>query len=183
MNGPRIAFSGSAGTGKSTLAQAVAKRMGLPYIEEGMRKRVDQGLALYKMNDAERRDLMRDMWREQLEQEQSSTEGFVSDRSSVDFAAFWLHYALTDAESETADFMNEMERASTRTDHIILCPWGTLPLVADGVRSTNPWLQLRFHALLEGMHQRMSPAEKVLRLPESVTDFEERLELVLKALA
>ncbi len=183
MSGLRIAFSGSAGTGKTTLAKAVAEHLGLPYIEEGFRKRVDQGLILYKMNDAQRRDLMRDLWREQLEQELAAAEGFVSDRSSVDFAAFWLHYALTDAESETAEFMAEMERETERTDRIVLCPWGVLPLVADGVRSTNPWLQLRYHALLAGMHQRLSPPEKLLRLPESTTEFDERLKFVLAALS
>lgn len=42
----RIAVSGSAGTGKSTLAMALAERFELPYLEEGFRKRREAGLDL-----------------------------------------------------------------------------------------------------------------------------------------
>jgi hypothetical protein len=178
----RIAFSGSAGTGKTTLARSVAKELSLPYIEEGFRKRVDEGMLFYKMNEAERRDLMRDMWREQHSQELDCPNGFVSDRSSVDFAAFWLHYGLTDAEQETSDFIEAMQGEANNIHHVVLCPWGSLPLEADGVRSTNPWLQLRYHALLEGMHQRMTDTVKLLRVPEETTELKRRIEFVLMQL-
>lgn len=178
----RIAFSGSAGTGKTTLARAVAKELALPYIEEGFRKRVDEGMVLHNMSEAERRDLMRDMWREQRSQELDCPNGFVSDRSSVDFAAFWLHYALTDAEQETAEFIEQMQGEADNIHHIVICPWGSLPLQADGVRSTNPWLQLRFHALLEGMHQRMTAPGKLLRVPEDNTKLKKRVAFVLEQL-
>ncbi len=178
MNGPAIAFSGSAGTGKTTLGRAVAKHLGVPYIQEGFRRRVEQGLLMYKLNEGERRDLMRDMWRVQRGQEVRAQSGFVSDRSCVDFASFWLHYGLNDAQDETEQFLGEMREEEARIGHIVLCPWGVLPLEADGVRSTNPWLQLRFAALLDGMHQRMTAPEKLIRLPESV-EFEQRLAYVL----
>lgn len=181
MSVRRIALSGSAGTGKTTLGQAIAAHLDVPYIEEGFRKRVDQGLVLYQLDEAERRALLRELWAEQRELELAAPEGFVSDRSSVDFAAFWLHYALTDAEEETAAFLDDMEREAGRTERILLLPWGVLPLVSDGVRSTNPWLQLRFHALLDGMHQRLTPPEKLVRIPDSV-DFELRLKFALDGL-
>lgn len=88
MTGRCIALSGSAGTGKSTLGRALAERLELPYIEEGMRKRVNAGLKLYKLDDRARRALMHEMWEEQRERELAAPEGFVADRSSIDFAAF-----------------------------------------------------------------------------------------------
>ena len=40
----RIAISGSAGTGKTTLAKALAVRLQGPYLEDGFRKRLETGL-------------------------------------------------------------------------------------------------------------------------------------------
>ena len=41
----RIALSGSAGTGKTTLGHALAESLDLPFVEEGMRERIGAGLA------------------------------------------------------------------------------------------------------------------------------------------
>lgn len=174
----RIAFSGSAGTGKTTLARALAERLDVPYIEEGMRERVRAGLALYKMNDDQRRDLMRELWNEQREQELAAKEGFVSDRSAIDFAAFWLHYALNDAEEETQAFFDFMLEESRRVERVFLCPWGVLSLEDDGVRSTNPWLQLRYQALLEGLHGMHTDPAQLLSIPKT-TSFDERISFAL----
>jgi len=173
----RIALSGSAGTGKSTLARILAERLDLPYIEEGFRERVNRGLKLYELDERQRRELMKDMWEEQRERELAAADGFVSDRSSVDFAAFWLHYDLMDAVDDTREFLDYMGAELERVERVLLCPWGVLPLEPDGVRSTNPWLQLRYQSLLEGMHLRYTPAEKLVRVPES-DDLERRLEAV-----
>ena len=42
---------------------------------------------------------------------------------------------------------------------MVLLPYGRLPLVADGVRSSNPWVQLHTQLLIEGMVRRC--AERV----------------------
>jgi predicted ATPase len=181
MSARRIAFSGSAGTGKSTLARAVAEHLGVPYIEEGFRRRVDEGLLMYKLDDAQRRELMREMWAEQRAREVGATDGFVSDRSSVDFAAFWLHYGLEDSEEETERFLADMRRDASGVDRVVLCPWGVLPLESDGVRSTNRWLQLRYQALVEGMHARMTERDKLLRVPDT-DDLDARVAFVLERL-
>lgn len=182
VSATRIAMSGSAGTGKTTLGRRYAEEHGLCYVEEGMRRRIEGGFKLYELDERGHRELMREMWSEQREAEERATQGFVSDRSSVDFAAFWLHYNLVDAEDETREFLDEMAACEARYEAVLLLPWGALPLNADGVRSTNRWLQLKYQTLVEGLHARWTRPERLHRIP-STDDFEARLSFVREALA
>ncbi len=118
-------------------------------------------------------DLIEELWDEQRAQQEAAADGFVSDRSSLDYAAFWLHYGLFD-EDATAAWIERMAAASSGYRHVLLFPWGALPIAADGVRSTNRWVQLRFQTILEGLLERYLPAETLLRLPPE-TDFNARL--------
>ncbi|MEM7519096.1 MAG: histidine phosphatase family protein, partial [Planctomycetota bacterium] len=88
----RLAMSGSAGTGKTTLALRLAKDLGLAYIEEGMRRRLEAGFDLHALDQKGHRALIREMWNEQRAQERDASNGSIADRSPLDFAAFWLHY-------------------------------------------------------------------------------------------
>ena len=84
---PRIALSGSAGVGKSTLGIALAKRLGVAYFPEGMRGRIESGLDIRSLGHEELRSLIWDLWQEQVAREDAALaagEGFVSDRSPVD---------------------------------------------------------------------------------------------------
>ena len=153
--GPRIALSGSAGTGKTTLGRRLAAELGVPFLEEIMRRRLEAGFDVHSLSLDQWRTFMRDQWREQRALEEAASEGFVVDRSSLDYAAFYLHYDLhlgVDAEPWIA----EMSAESERYDAILLFPWGVLPLVDDGVRSTNRFAQLRYQAILEGLLERFA---------------------------
>ena len=66
-------------------------------------------------------------------------------------------------------------------DGIVLLPWGAIPLVEDGVRSTNPWVQRHYQATVEGLLTRECP-ERLLRLPSAVVGLERRLDWVQKRL-
>lgn len=177
----KIALSGSAGTGKTTLAKKLAESLGVPYLEEGMRSRLESGLDLHALDMEGHRQLMRDMWSEQLALETAATGGFVADRSSLDFAAFWMHYGLYEDHEATEAFMASMCLHGESYDRVVLLPWGVLPLEADGVRTTNRWIQLRYQGILEGCLRRFLPEEELLVVPE-VSDFEGRCEFVLTAL-
>ena len=176
----RIALSGSAGTGKTTLGKRLAAELGVPYIEEVMRTRLERGLRLDGLSRADWRALIRDLWREQSELQAQASNGFVADRSSIDYAAFWLHYGLHTDAQETAQFFEEMSAASSLVERIVVFPWGVLPLVADGVRTPDPWTQLAFHNTLQGMLRRYARSP-VLELAPT-RDLEERMRWTLERL-
>ncbi len=151
---PRLALSGSAGTGKTTLGRRLAEELGVPYIPEGMRARIEGGLSLHGLGLRRLRALVLELWAEQCAAEDAalaSAGGFVADRSPVDFAAFWLTYRFTDDREATAAFFADVFARARRLDHVVLLPWGVLPLVPDGVRASNPWIQRHYQATLEGL--------------------------------
>ncbi len=177
----RIALSGSAGTGKSTLGRRLADELGLLYIEEGMRKRLEAGLDLHQLSRREHLALMQVLWREQRDAEERAAAGFVADRSSYDFAAFWLHYGLhLDGEDDASPFTDWCSHGESY-DRVVLLPWGVLPLVADGIRSSSRWIQLRFQTIVEGTLARFAREGQVLQVP-ATTDLEARVRLVLNGL-
>lgn len=180
----RIALSGSAGVGKSTLGAALARQLDLPFLPEGMRARLEAGLELHALNHEEFKDLIRELWEEHAEAEAAAMAqagGFVSDRSAVDFAAFWLYYGFSNDQPATEAFLAKTLRHAKRYDRVLLLPWGALPLVNDGVRSPNRWLQRHFQATVEGMLHQELPPGRLLRVPP-LEALQSRLDWALAAL-
>ena len=165
---PRLALSGSAGTGKTTLGRALAERHGVPYVPEGMRARIEGGLSTHDLGPDGLRDLLRELWEEQEAREDAALAeagGFVSDRSPVDFMAFWLIYNLSWEPESTGRWFDFLAARMHRYDRIICLPWGVLDLRADGVRSPNPWVQRHYQATVEGLLQREVPSDRLAFLP------------------
>ena len=181
VRGRRIALSGSAGTGKTSLGRALAESMGVPFIEEGMRARLEGGLDLHRLDSRQMWELLDELWREQVAREAAAPDGFVADRSSVDFAAFWMRFGFYYQQHAAQDFVPRMLEHARSYDGIVLLPWGAIPLVEDGVRSTNPWVQRHYQATVEGLLTRECP-ERLLRLPSAVVGLERRLDWVQKRL-
>lgn len=174
----RIAISGSAGTGKSTLARRLAAELGVPYIGEGMREYLEStGVDLHTLGWDGVRALVQRLWEERKEAEARCAAGFVADRSSYDFAAFWLYYRFAQPDPETQILLAEATEAG-RYDAVFVLPWGTIPLEADGVRSTDPYVQLHTQMLIEGFVRRH--AARVVDVRAAGLD--ERVAAVLAAL-
>jgi len=173
--GQRIAISGSAGVGKSTLARALAAELGVPYLPEGMLEYLESGGPdLHTLGPDGMRRLVLRLWAERQEAE-ARAPAFVADRASYDFAAFWLYYRFADPhDDDTAPYL-AATMAPGRYDVVAVLPYGRLPLVADGVRSSNPWVQLHTHLLIEGMVTRC--AERVHRV--EAVELRARVEEVL----
>lgn len=181
---PRLALSGSAGVGKTTLGRRLSERFGVPYIPEGMRKRLEGGLNLHALTHPQLRALVEELWAEQQAAERAAIAqhgGFIADRSALDYAAFWLHYRFTDDQEATERFFAQTMGWVTTYDRILLLPWGVLPLQADGIRSSNPWLQRHYQATVEGLLARELAPSRLLRMP-ALVDLDERVGWVARAL-
>ncbi|MEO1193484.1 MAG: ATP-binding protein [Pseudomonadota bacterium] len=179
---PRIAFSGSAGTGKTTLAERLAERWQVPYQDEGMRRRLEAGLDMHQLSRDQYKALLRELADENeagLEAARSAGAGLVCDRAPLDTLAFWIHYGLIYAGREESDAIAKQQLARcTGLDLIVLLPWGALPLVSDGVRSDNPWLQLQFQTLVEGLAREFLPPESWVLLPKDITSLDQRIDWI-----
>ena len=174
---PRIALSGSAGVGKTTLGKALAERLGVSFIEEGMRERLESGLDLHTLDRDQHRALVEELFDEcWAAPEGSANVGFVADRSPIDFLAFWLYYGFAADAEPTKRFATRCDDAMAALDCVIVLPWGALPLVDDGIRTPNRWRQLHFQALVEGLLGRRAPAGKVHLLPDDVIDLSARID-------
>jgi nicotinamide riboside kinase len=148
---PRIAISGSAGVGKSTLARRLSEELGLPLIPEGMREYLEGGgTPLHTIGHDGLRALVLRLWDDRLTAEARASSGFVADRAAHDFAAFWLYYRFAGPDAVTEALFAEALRPD-RYDVVFVLPWASIPLSADGVRSTDPYVQLHVHLLIDGL--------------------------------
>ncbi|MFZ5482517.1 MAG: AAA family ATPase [Myxococcota bacterium] len=155
--GDRIAVSGSAGVGKTTLARALAERLDVPYIGEGMREYLERtGANLHDLGPTGVRSVVLALWEERKALEAAARDGFVADRSSYDFVAFWLYYHFAAPDRDTERLFAEA-LAPGRYDRVYVLPWGRIPLVDDGVRTPNPYTQLHLQLLVEGVLGRHAP--------------------------
>ena len=180
---PRLAISGSAGTGKTTLGEALAAELDLPFLPEPMRARLEAGLDLHDVTLADLRLLILELYDEAIgamDEAVRDRGGFVADRSPADFVAFWLYYRLEGDEAATAALVDRVRRDLTRLDRVLLLPWGVIPFEADGVRAPNIWLQLHFQALFEGLVATYLPVAPIVRLPNEVISLDARKAWVLE---
>ncbi len=176
----RIAVTGSAGTGKSSLSGARGRALGLPVVPEGMREYLERsGVKLHSLGHEGLKALVLALWEERGPAEEQP--GFVADRCSVDFAAFWLYYRF-EADPRTEALQRAFRERAGRYERVIVLPYGAIPLRADGVRSANRWTQLHYQLLLEGLLSRLVSPERVLRVPPSLAGLEERLSWVMARL-
>ncbi len=179
--GRKLALSGSAGTGKSTLGRRLAANLDVPFVEEGMRRRLEGGLEIHRLSRHEHRALIIELWEEQRDAEEHAERqagGFVADRGAVDFAAFCLLFHSHDA-GFCARMVPELLAHAEGYDAIVNLPWGVLTLEADGVRSTNRWYQRHFQATVEGLLRRDLPPGRAWFLPD-FDELERRLHWVLE---
>jgi len=173
----KIAITGSAGTGKSTLAAALGERLALPVVPEGMREYIERtGVNIHDLGLEGLKALVLALWEERQPLEAST--GFIADRCSVDFAAFWLFYRF-EHDPRTSDLQATFSTHARRYDRVIMLPHGGITLASDGVRTANTWTQLHFQVLVEGLVDRMIDPAKVLRVPAECRSLESRISWVL----
>ena len=137
----RIAIVGSFSTGKTTLAEALARELDLPLLPEVAREIVELGFKLDKDATPETEALI---FMRQYNNE-LSTDEFVGDRSLIDVMTYagWV----LDNQERRKEFAlwEECERLAerglrTNYSHVFYLPI-EFPIVLDGLRPDDPEFQ------------------------------------------
>lgn len=117
----RIGFTGSSGTGKSTLATYVAERYGLPLNPVGSRS-VSAAMGFASPYDVDAAGKRAEFQRRLLADKaawEAERETFVSDRTVVDCLTY---LALHDVRSIDEALLDLVGRGLARYTHIFYCP-------------------------------------------------------------
>jgi len=152
----RIGIVGAAGCGKSSLAEIVAAKMGIPNLKsraitEDILKRdgydYSSGIQIERFlaNTGRQNEILR----RTIEQQQVTD--FVTDRTVVDLAAYAvceMHHSDVAALRRIMDTCRKNVSVYT---HLILCPWRDIPVADTQKRTLNPWYQFLIHAVERGI--------------------------------
>jgi uroporphyrin-III C-methyltransferase len=174
----KIAITGSAGTGKTALAEALAEELKLPLVPEEMREHLQQPGArrFSELASTEAAAQLRTLWHLRQQREAAHAE-FIADNATGDFAAYALHHGCA---ADAPELLREPLLALEGYDAIFVLPHGAIPYQRDGVRHDDPTHEQRYQLILEGL---LRPhARKLHFLPAKACTLVERLAYVRTAL-
>lgn len=177
----KIAISGSAGVGKTTLVTGLSKTLGIPHISEEMRDYMvftDQPLA--DQSTAEIAVVLAALWDLRVSRE-SALPAFVADNSSLDFIAYVLFYRCQH-QAAVQPLLKEAWARVRTYDACFILPFGAIPYVNDGIRPRRQESQRNYQRILERLYRKQRNATPVHRLPLNVHAQEERLRWAISAL-
>jgi hypothetical protein len=91
-----------------------------------------------------------------------------------------MYYGFGCDAGATDALMARIRETAPLYDVIVVLPWGALPLHDDRIRAANPWLQLHYQTVIEGVLARW--AERTVAMPAGYTDLSDRVARVLAVL-
>ncbi len=151
MNDRRIAVSGSAGIGKSTLCDRLASAFGYPLIPDvidTVLKAHGYGSWGDGISPAEAVDIRLDGLKRKIESEKDS-EVFISDKSVIDYLAYWdLNTASKASREDCERFESTVANHLGRYDLILLLLWGRMPIRKLDRRRADRVHQFRVHSAI-----------------------------------
>lgn len=183
----RIAFCGPSGTGKTTIAKAVAEEFKLPMEEwpvpsgEGFesttrytaRQLTGEPLP-YKVDETDQRaEFQRALLRNKLEWEHSHFRtGFVTDRTHVDNLAYSILHDMDDTGSN-AEFWGKVYDGMSNYNLVIVMPIRDLGTADDPARKASHFYQKAYYATLRGLIDYVATngrSHRIVHFPAHITN-------------
>lgn len=149
----KIALSGSGGTGKTTLANSVSKRLGIPAIPEFAREvAAEMGIPEIRQMTSEQSYEFQNRILQRKIDEEAKHETFIADRSTADNIAYYLRWCARDNDdSKNAEYVSKCIGHLDTYDLVMILPWQGIPLEDDGFRSARLYYQYGIHCLIVGI--------------------------------
>ncbi len=179
----KLALSGSAGVGKTTLAKELAVRLNADFIEEHYSGFFDEVGNFVEPPATLRNKIFNVLeYKHNLEH---GSNGFVSDRCPVDIFNLWLSRGFARYQDETADLYRKCRAYMKGYDAVVVLPWGQIPLQQveeageNRRRIMNPWTQLHNHSVIAGLLIQWLPISKIIPIPAHIKDLRSRVEYLM----
>jgi hypothetical protein len=182
----KIAISGCAGIGKTTLAKDLAEYFDVEIIDENYDGFFNENGSFISRPKLLQQQII-DVLHEKHNREEASGD-FISDRCPIDLFNLWLSRGYAKSQKKTLALSQYCRTYVKKYDAIIVLPWGSIPLQqinndeSSRKRVMNPWIQFHNHSVIIGLCQQWLPSSKLLPISGNIKSHEARLELVIKAL-
>lgn len=151
----KIAFSGSAGTGKTTLAKKISEIYKFKFIPEGIREYLsEQNIEhLRELNPNDSFVMQKEILKRKLSLENENLyNNFVADRSTADNLAYTLRWCSRNiSEEEIRDYYMKCLDNLRVYDIVFFCPWNSIELENDSIRSNILFYQYEISMLIYGI--------------------------------
>jgi predicted ATPase len=186
----RIAITGAVGVGKTTLALALSKKMGVPLIQENFREVVQ---AFNPDKSSKSNNLSQDIllkncrqacmrWLQDRLQLQEKMPSFVQDRCAIDILQRWLLFNLSGQNNaDISRFIKHCQDSLACLDWIIIPPFNLYQGQENEdrlLRNSSLSVIFRGHGLILGLAHMLVRRDKVLFLPSELLTVQARVDFI-----
>ncbi len=178
----RIAVCGGAKCGKTTLVNELANQLDLPAIQEYASRDFRFGPQITPANCVQQ---LTEILESKSVLENQATNGFVSDRSPIDLAVFWLLLKLPNRFPHEARQFFCACKSQLQHYNAVIFPPEPAPETGNANFFGKPemiWERRANHSLIVGLAAQWLPAEKLLLIPPTNQTPEQRVTWVLESL-
>jgi len=165
----RIGIVGAAGTGKTSLAEALSAKLAIPLLKsraitddilrrDGYDYASGIQIERFLANGVRQNEILR----KTLEQQNATTD-FVTDRTVIDLASYVVCEMHDMDIAAVRHILETCKKNVGAYTHLFLCPWKDMPVENNKRRTLNPWYQFLIHTVEIGILQEWQCKYTVLK--------------------